>query len=124
MAFNAVTNLRIVAVTGKGDLLTERIVLRVVRQCNLMHYLILDSTDNDDGTISNKNRHVYWFPDLLVSPTDYLLLYTKKGTDRIFINKQGYRVHVFYWGLKRTVWNEDGDAVTLLNTARIAFKRV
>jgi hypothetical protein len=124
MSFTAITNLRIISVVGKGDLPAERVVLRVARECNLTNYIILDSTCNDDGTFSEKNRHVFWFPDLSVSPQDFVVLYTKSGTTRSFVNSSGFTVHVFYWGMKRTVWNEDGDAVSLVHTTRAAFRRV
>lgn len=34
----------------------ERIVLRVLEDCNLCRYLVLDTTFDKDGNISNKNR--------------------------------------------------------------------
>ncbi|XYH98579.1 hypothetical protein ACMHYB_02110 [Sorangium sp. So ce1128] len=124
MPFNEITNLRIVSVPGAGDLSSERVVLRVMKACNLMHYLIVDATDNGNGTFSNKNSRVYWFPEQIVSPTDYVVLFTKFGLDRTYINKQGFTVHVFYWGMPDAVWGEYSDGVVLVSTARAAFKPV
>jgi hypothetical protein len=124
MSFPRINNLEIACVAGKGDLDKERVILIARRECDLIHYLVLDTTYNEDGTISDKNRHIYWFPSHLVKPRDYVLVYSKAGKNRTFVDKEGDTIHVFFWGLDHTVWNEDGDAVTLVNTARIAYKKV
>lgn len=123
MPFSEITNLRITSVVGAGDIANERVVIRATRASNLVNYLLLDATDNNNGTFATKNSHVYWFPEQLVSPYDFVVLYTKFGFDRSYINNQGFTVHVFYWGLSETVWNEDGDGPVLINTGRIAFRR-
>lgn len=123
MAFVQVNSLRILSVAAKGDLEHERVVLKVINEIDLVNYLVLDSTYNIDGTISEKNRHVFWFPYWSVSAGDYVLLYTKKGTARTIVDKDSKTIHVFYWGLGRTVWNEDGDVVTIVHTSRFAFRK-
>ena len=67
----------------------ERIVLRVLEDCNLCRYLVLDTTFDKDGNISNKNRHVYAFGDVPVRKGDYVVLYTKVGNDVRQINANG-----------------------------------
>lgn len=59
----------------------ERIVLKVLEDCNLCRYLVLDTTFDKDGNISNKNRHVYAFGDVPVRKGDNVVLYTKVGND-------------------------------------------
>ena len=60
----------------------ERIILRVLEDCNLCRYLVLDTTFDKDGNISNKNnRQVYAFGDMPVRKGDYVVLYTKVGNE-------------------------------------------
>lgn len=60
--------------TGK-----ERLIMRAVRECNLNEYIVLDTTFDEAGIVSNKHRHVYIMPDINVNEGDFIWLYTKKG---------------------------------------------
>ena len=124
MHFDSISNLEIVGVSDKGNIALERVICVASRSCNLVKYLLIDATYNNDGTISDRNRHLYWFPDWSVQDGDYILLYTKRGRRRTFVDKDGDRIHVFYWGLDRSVWNREDDAVTMLYVPRISIKHV
>ncbi len=104
-------NIRIIK--DKGELSKERLVLKVLGTTEIGQYLVCDTTYNDDDSVSNHLRHVFWFPDKIVETDDYVVLYTKKGRDKQYKNKSGSITHAFYWGLNKTVWNKKGDGAVL-----------
>jgi hypothetical protein len=127
MSFYPVSNISIIGVSDKGNLESERVILKVLKDCNLVNYVVVDATYNDDNSISDRNRHIFWFPNWAVKQNDYVLLYTKPNQERFLrtiIDKQGRTIHSFYWGMKKTVWNQNDDAVTLMNINRVSFKNV
>jgi len=40
----------------------ERIILVVIEDTDIGEYLVMDTTYNSEGTVSNKVRHPFWFP--------------------------------------------------------------
>ena len=93
----------------------ERIVLRVLEDCNLCRYLVLDTTFDKDGNISNKNRHVYAFGDVPVRKGDYVVLYTKVGNDLRQTNANGTTSYFFYWNMLNYIWNNERDIAFLVH---------
>ena len=98
----------------------ERVLIRVLNDCNLNGYMIIDNTYDDNGQISNVHRHVFVFPDFKVTKGNIVRLYTKKGSN--FTVKANYGKDIvtyynFYWGFESgsTVWNKDGDTAYLLH---------
>ena len=116
-------------VKDAGDPREERIVLwakpsGLMGVLNLGDFLIADTTYHDNETVSNKLRHVYWFPDYEVKPGDLVILYTREGDEFSSPNSDGTRSHFFYWGLGRPVWNEDSDSAVLIKIAEWSAARV
>lgn len=102
----------------KDTLDSELILLEVMENCNMNHFLILDATFGSDGKMSNLHRHVYLFDSLPVKKGDYVRLYTRKITPKdkpSFENKRGTTTYQFFWGLDEQIWNEDGDVAYLLH---------
>jgi hypothetical protein len=96
-----------------GKLDDERLVLKVLKDCDIGMYLTFDSTYTEDGQVSNLVRHPYWFPDKRVKAGDLIVLYTKTGAKSQTKNKNGSTSHFFYRGLERTIWNKSGDCAVL-----------
>lgn len=99
---------------------SERVVLDVHADTNLRDYALIDNTYDQDGLISNKDRHFFSFPSTKVKAGDIVRVYSKtqiKGetytTQELDDNATQ---HTFYWGFANgyTVWNDDRDKVTLL----------
>lgn len=111
-------------VKGHGDLKEERVVLKALSDLNVGSYIISDTTYYSDDEVSNKLRHIFWIPDKDVEKGDLVVIYTKSGKDKTTINKSGSKTHFFYWGLDRTVWNQEEDAAVLLSLDAWAFKQV
>lgn len=93
----------------------ERLVLRVLKDCNLCRYLVLDTTYDKEGNVSNKNRHVYAFGDVPVLKDDYVVLYTKEGNDVRRTNANGTTSYFFYWNMLSSVWNNERDIAYLVH---------
>lgn len=55
----------------------ERVVLKVLSKCNINSYILFDTTYDESGIVSNKHRHIFIFPDLVVAEGDFIWLYTK-----------------------------------------------
>ncbi len=56
-------DLKVMSVGGQGDQKSEYVALQATKDCNLNNYMIFDETYKDDGSASNKHRHIFIFPD-------------------------------------------------------------
>lgn len=108
--------LKIHSIDGKGDLGKECVWLSVDQDApDISFYLLCDTTFTAEDKISNELRHMYWFNKMPVKKGDWVRLWTKNGTNDSVKNEKGTMTHNFFWNLGKTVWNKDGDAVTLFN---------
>lgn len=115
----SVMDLKIIGIRSAGER-NERLLIRVVRDCNLKGYMVIDNTYDENGVLSNVHRHVYVFPDVNTTKGDIIRLYTKKGTNNNnngSFGKESVLYRNFYWGFDEevTVWNKDGDTPYLLH---------
>lgn len=102
-----------ISVHGRRDQSNEYVLLRVLEDCGIGSYQLSDTTYHAPNVVSNKLRHVCWFPDKRVSKGDLVSLRTGSGEQKTLRNASGQIVRRFYWGLKPSVWNDDGDAAVL-----------
>lgn len=113
-------DIQIIGIRNAGES-RERLLIRVVNDCSLHGYIIIDNTYDENGVISNIHRHMYVFPDYKVSSGDIIRLYTSKGTDKVtdgtFGKTEKVKYHNFYWGFDDdcSVWNKDGDTPYILH---------
>lgn len=107
-------DVKLLKIKDKSDLRNERVVISVLRDCNIGEYILFDTTYSD-YQISNKLRHTYWFPDKKVQQGDKVILYTKEGEIKEKNNESGNTSHFFYWELNETVWNKNEDCAVLVN---------
>ncbi|OCA71353.1 hypothetical protein [Chryseobacterium arthrosphaerae] len=94
---------------------SERILLSVKENCNLVRYIIADNTYLNKYAVSNKVRHTYWFTSQKVIAGDEILVYTGKGknSQESIKNSQNTR-YIFFWGLDINVWNNNLDSAILI----------
>lgn len=94
----------------------ERIVFRVLVECNLSNYILIDKTYDENGQVSNVHRHCYVFPNIEVQRGDFIILYTGKGTPRSYTNNSQTTSHMFYWGFDEgvSIWNTPTDWAFIL----------
>ena len=105
--------LEITQVIDFGSQETERVLMRVLKNCNLHFYILADTTYTDTTHISNKLRHIHWFPDMEAKEGDEIVLYTKKGKKSEVGLSNGKTRYTLYWGLDSSVWNDNGDGAIL-----------
>ena len=101
-------DLELIRIADRGND-NERLIMRAIRKCNLREYIVLDTTYDEDGTVSNKHRHMYIMPDINVNEGDFIWLYTREGRYHTHNNDSKTITHNIYWGLDIHVWNNDGD---------------
>ena len=107
-------DLRLIRIADRGND-NERLIMQAVRECNLNKYIVLDTTYDENGIVSNKHRHVFILPDINVSEGDFIWLHTRKGTYHTHNNDSQTITHNIYWGLDIHVWNNDGDKAYLIH---------
>jgi len=116
-------DLKILSVHNHGKANEEYVLLEATADCDVGNYLLADSTYTSSGSVSNKLRHVFWFPDKKVKSGDLVSLRTGIGKSGEVINNAGTKVHRFYWNLKTPVWNDDKDCAVLIESANWTHKK-
>ena len=104
-------DIEIASIQGQGDATKEVVILRVINDCPMQYYSLVDTTYIGSG-VSNKARHFYWFPLFDAKKGDYVALWTGLGQDRVEISN-GIRWIQRYWGLRTPIWNNAEDAAVL-----------
>lgn len=107
-------DLQLIRIADRGND-NERLIMRAVRKCNLNEYIVLDTTYDEEGIVSNKNRHVYVMPDINVNEGDFIWLYTHEGSYHTHKNDSNTITHNIYWGLDIYVWNNNGDKAYIIH---------
>ena len=108
-------NINIKSIQDNGDLDNERVILKCLSDDDIGHYVLFDTTYNQEGSITNKMRHPYWFPDKKIKKGELVVLYTKIGVNKTVLKKSGITVHFMYRDLEKTIWNKDGDCAVLMD---------
>ena len=122
---NSAAHLQFVNVAEPGFYVEERVVLRPSIRVNVMDYALVPMKGGPTpSNAEDLNSDVYWFPDKVVEAGDFVLLYTKCGTDYTFTEPSGHEVHVFYWGKERAVWKDSASAIAVLRVSDWAFYAV
>jgi len=104
----------IVEIVDRGVANKERLWLKVLANADLCYFVVFDTTYTSPNSISNRQRHAYWFAPKQVAAGDHVILYTRDGAPTEKRNPDGSTTHFFYWGLNRTVWNSIDDCAVLL----------
>ncbi|WP_171616063.1 hypothetical protein [Roseicella sp. DB1501] len=115
--------LEVVSVHNHGKAAEEHVLLRANEDCDVGKYLLADSTFLDNGKVSNRLRHLFWFPKKAVKKGELVSVRTGKGTNTEVTNQSGTKVHRFYWGLGAAVWNDETDCAVLIEANTWQFRR-
>ena len=108
-------SVRIKSIAAAGNLDKERIVMSVLAKDDIGSYAVLRSHCRDDGGVTTKVSHVFWFPDKLVASGDFVVLYSKEGVNKSRANTNGTSSHFFYWRSDKPLWKGSGYAAVLLH---------
>lgn len=101
--------IEIVDILDRGVANKERLWLRVISDTDLSYFIVFDTTYTSENSISNKQRHAYWFKPRTVKAGDYVILYTTEGKPSTSQNNDGSTNHFLFWGLDKTIWNKKED---------------
>ena len=94
----------------------ERVVIKVLKKCNLNRYILFDTTYDENGVFSNKHRHLYVLPNIdELKDGDFIWVYTKSGVFGSHKNTSNTTTYKLYWGLNCSIWNNIGDAAYLIH---------
>lgn len=98
------------------NLQTERVVLTAQNACNLNSFVLFDSTYDEEGNVTNKERHLMVFPSINLKRGDRVILYTRVGRNVIPPANPLVPVnYTIFWGLDHKIWNTAGDKAYLLH---------
>jgi len=104
--------LQIKKIIDFGTYESEKVLMDVCENTELYYYILRDTT-YIGNFISNKWVHSYHFAKQVVKAGDKVVLYTKSGTNSTKDLGNGKTEYIFYWGLKNSIWNNEGDAAVL-----------
>lgn len=115
MILPTITELTIIGVADRGVPNRERILLRPAEAVNLQAFFItLGVRAEQPGMIRPLHDHVFWFPEEIVSPPSWIVVYTGPGSPgKSTIPESGQPAYTFHWGKQQTVLN-DANIVPVL----------
>lgn len=105
--------IKMIKVVDRGTHQSEKVIMNVVQDTNLINYILRDTTYLKENTISNRWVHAYEFLKQDVKKGDQIILYTKVGINSKKDLGSGCTEYTYYWCLNSSVWNNDGDAAVL-----------
>ena len=107
MILPPVGNLAIVSVEDRGVPNRERVLIRPMEPINLQEFIVALAVRAPEGMVNPLHDHVFWFPELVVSPPAWLVLHTGPGTPtQATMPDTGQPAHIFFWGKLTTVLNQ------------------
>ena len=109
-------------IIDSGILDSERIVLDVLEDCNLGHYILFDTSYTHHDKPSNDIQHTYKFPTQQARMGDVIVLYSKDGKNSIHEVKSEI-VYSFYWNLNDCVW-QNNDCALIAHFDSFTHKKV
>lgn len=109
-------DLQIIKVHNASKPGQEYVILQATADTNLHYYAVIDATFNDDGSLSNEHRHVYFFPRRGLKKGEYVVLTSgtgSNGTVGSFTNGTPY--YEYFWQSRACIWNDNGgDTASLI----------
>lgn len=95
----------------------ERLVLKVLKDCNLGNYFTFYSHYVNGKSVSTEVIAPFWFADLDVSHNDIIVIYTKSGPKSSKKNTAGSSSYFFYRNKKEPLCNNNGICAIILEVA-------
>ena len=110
MSFEIVDALQLVEIQKAGEANEERVVIKVLRACNLSDYCLILTMPIIDGHTVPVKDHLLWFGQGSVIPGDWVFVYTASGSTRITpldgLTNNGIqnRLISIHWGKDHTIF--------------------
>lgn len=102
---------------------SEKIVVDVLEDCNIGHYMILHTNYTHHEKPSNKIKSIYIFPSQLMKQGDTVILYTKEGKNSM-VEKAGKMIYSYYWNLNQCIWNHAEECVIIVHFDNLLHKKI
>jgi len=106
--------LAIVTVANRGNMMMERIHLRVAMDADASYYVIFSTVELAPQTVMTIPNHAYWFPHKILRPGDNVVVYTRGGVNNSVVRPDGGTDHFFFWGRPATVWTNPAACAVLM----------
>jgi len=102
-----VTDLSIIGVADPGIPNQERIALRPMQTTLLSQFgVAVGVFDSATGGARLLFDNVFWFPDKVVMPPSWVLIFTGPGQPRDLVLDDGQQGHTFFWQRKTTLFHD------------------
>ena len=108
---------RIQYVADPGNLDRERLVMRVLKNVDIGHFMLV-RTGFEDNEVTTDVRNAFWFPYGRLQEGDMVVVYSKKGRDGQRQLDDGHQAHLFHWDQDSSLWNDEHVAPVLLHAPR------
>jgi len=105
--------LKLRSIVEPGILAKERITLAAKEYADVGDFMLTRNLLNGEE-VSLTILQAFWFPYVVVSAGDLVVLYTREGIQSSRVLENGKTAHFFFWGLDTPIWNEDSVAPVLL----------
>jgi len=105
--------LNIKGIIDRGVPNKERVHIFASQPANLSYYVLMEAQSAGMNQVHSGGHLSYWFGATTVNYGDHVILYTRPGTDNSVRRKDGFMNYFFYWGLNRTIWNNDQTRAVL-----------
>lgn len=92
------------SVENAGNLARERIVLRATSDDDIGNYAVFRCFVTSDKVAAGPVAAAYWFPDRKIKKGDFVVLYSKTGTNSEKKGDTGNTSYFYYWGLDEAQW--------------------
>lgn len=104
---------KITAIREPGNIQKERVVIRAESACNIGEFILLQ-TGFKNGSVNTGVYETLWFPDKPVHAGDYIVVYTKRGTNSEKPFKE-VTSHFFYIGKSEPIWSQSERSAVLMH---------
>lgn len=106
MILPTVFELAMVGVVDRGVPNRERIVLRPTENVNLHAFFLTLAVRAMNGMVQPLQDNVFWFPELVVTPPSWVVVYTGPGTQQKTVMPDSHQLaHTLHWGKMHTVFD-------------------
>lgn len=100
----------------------ERIVFRPAEPINLLQFVVCLALREPAGMVRPINDRVFWFPDMVVEPPCWIVLYTGPGTARTTtLPPSSQPAYTFHWGFPYTALNDPAVVPVILGLGSIVI---
>jgi hypothetical protein len=92
-------------IENAGDLARERLVLRARGETEIGHYAVFRCRVAPEGrAYAGAIPNAYWFANRIVKSEDWIVLYTKNGTNSEKKVDDGPSSYFYYWRIVEPIW--------------------